>query len=204
MLKPTCPSDAELASRIQHHDEVAFEALFARYGDALARHVTGYVRDETAAEDLVQEIFLRVWTRAEQWSGQGNFKAWLYRIATNLTLNYLRSLRRHPSQPLPPEDDSSWDEWSEEGENLAPGWLVDSASLSPDAAVEQSEEHARLYRSINRLPEEKREVFRLVHEMELSIRDAAGRLGIPEGTVKSRLHYAQKKLSEAWRDPSEE
>ena len=217
------PSDNDLACRIQARDKAAFELLFERYGEAVARLLGGMVRGEPAAEettqDLLQETFLRVWTRAEQWHGGGSesvgpesaglesagsesggsFKAWLYRIATNLALNHLRSARRHPAQPLPGED-----EWSEEEDSPAPGWLVDSAALGPDAAMEQSEEQARLYRAINRLPEEKREVFRLVHEMELSIHDAAGRLGIPEGTVKSRLYYAQKKLNEVWRDPNEE
>ncbi len=200
--------DASLAYRIQARDEAAFELLFERYGEALARHLGGMVRGGTAADDtaqdLVQETFLRVWTRAEQWNGQGSFKAWLYRIATNLALNHLRSLRRHPTEPLPGVDEGPWDEWSEAEDTPAPGWLVDRATLGPDAALEQTEEQARLYRAINELPEQKREVFRLIHEMELSIRDAAGRLGIPEGTVKSRLYYAQKKLAEAWRNPNEE
>ncbi len=213
MINQPFPSDEDLACRIQARDEAAFELLFERYGEALARHLGGMVRGEWSAEeatqDLVQETFLRVWTRAEQWNGKGSFKGWLYRIATNLALNHLRSLRRHPAQPLPGEDEGPWDEWSEEEDTQAPGWLVDAASYAevapgPDAALEQSEERDRLYRAINGLPEEKREVFRLVQEMELSIRDAAGRLGIPEGTVKSRLHYAQKKLSETLGDLPDE
>jgi RNA polymerase sigma-70 factor, ECF subfamily len=208
MLNQPFPSDDDLAGRIQAHDEAAFELLFERYGEALIRHLSGMNHcgpaAEETAQDLVQETFLRVWTHAVQWNRQGSFKAWLYRIATNLALNHLRSLRRHPAQLLPSEDESSWDAWSEEEDTPAPGWLVDSTALGPDAALEQTEERTRLYRAIRGLPEEKREVFRLVHEMDLSIRDAAGRLGIPEGTVKSRLHYAQKKLGEAWRDPSEE
>jgi RNA polymerase sigma-70 factor, ECF subfamily len=208
MLNPPSPTDDELACRIRVRDESAFELLFARYREALARYLGGMVRGEPAAEavteDLLQETFLRVWTRAEQWNGQGSFKAWLYRVAANLALNHLRGLRRHPAQPIPGEDESAWDEWSEEGETRAPGWLIDSAALGPDMALEQTEERARLYRAINGLAEPKREVIRLVHEMELSIRDAAGRLGIPEGTVKSRLHYAEKQLSQAWRDPHEE
>jgi RNA polymerase sigma-70 factor (ECF subfamily) len=210
MLTQLCPSeddlavkDDALALRIQAGDESAFELLFERYGEALSRHLGRMVQGEPGAEDtaqdLVQETFLRVWTRAEQWNGQGSFRAWFYRIATNLALNHLRSLQRHPVLPLPSED-----EWSDDEETHAPSWLVDSSALGPDAALEKSEEYARLYQAINRLPEEKRQVFRLVHEMELSIRDAADRLGIPEGTVKSRLFYAQKKLTQAWRHPSEE
>lgn len=212
MFNQTSPScqdlpDDEAARRIQAHDEDAFELLYGRYGEALTRHISSIVRADDEAEfiaqDLVQETFLRVWTRAEQWSGQGSFKSWLYRIATNLALNHLRARRRHPAQPLAAEDSGPWDEWSEEEETLAPGWLVDTTTLGPDASLEQAEERARLSQALDRLPEEKREVFSLVHEMELSIRDAAGRLGIPEGTVKSRLHYAEKRFSQAWNELDE-
>jgi len=210
MFHQTSPSnsevacDNEVAHRIQARDEAAFELVYARYNESLARHVFAIVRSEVeagaVAQDLVQETFLRVWIRAEQWSGQGSFKSWLYRIATNLALNHLRAARRHPAQPFTGEDDGPWDEWSEEQETLAPGWLVDTSTLGPHAALEQAEERARLSRTIEGLPEEKREVFRLVHEMELSIRDTAGRLGIPEGTVKSRLHYAEKRFGRKWNE----
>lgn len=193
-------SDDELAGRIRARDEEALALLYERYAAALARHVESVVRDEAAAQDLVQETFLRAWTHAEQWSGEGRYKGWLYRIATNLALNHLRALRRHPAQPLVAEEERPADEWSEEAELFAPGWLVDTSALGPDHLVEQHEEHDRLRRAIDGLPLEKREVFRLVHEMELSIRDAAGRLGIPEGTVKSRLHYAQKRFSQTWQE----
>lgn len=195
-------SDLELAEQVQAQDEAAFEQLYERYQAALLRYLLSILRSQPAAQDVLQETFLRVWTRAEQWNRQGSFKSWLYRIATNLAFNHLRSLRRHPTDPLPPEDDGSWDEWSEE-ETAAPGWLVDSSTLGPQAALDESETRARLRQVINLLPEEKREVFRLVHEMELSIRDTAGRLGIPEGTVKSRLHYAEKRVGEAWRSLNE-
>ncbi len=197
-------SDQEAALRVQHHDEAAFDLLYTRYNEILARHVSSIVRSEAeagpVAQDLVQETFLRVWTRAEQWSGQGSFKSWLYRIATNLALNYLRAVRRHPSLPLAGDDSGPFDEWSEETEIHAPAWQVDTSTLGPDAALEQSEQRARLTQAIDGLPEEKQEVFRLVHEMELSIRDTAGRLGIPEGTVKSRLHYAEKRFSQTWNE----
>ena len=63
-------------------------------------HIARIVREPAATEDLVQEVFLRVWTRAEQWQGSGTVKGWLYRIATNLSLNHLRSVKRRPQQPL--------------------------------------------------------------------------------------------------------
>ena len=75
-----------------------------------------------------------------------------------------------------------------------PGWLVDTASLGPDAVLEQLEQGARLQQIIQDLPEEKRELLHLVHQMEFSLREAADELGIPEGTAKSRLYYAREQV----------
>ncbi len=100
MHQLTTVPDAELAVRTIERDTHAFEALFERYADALHRHVICILHDETAAHDVVQEAFLRVWTRVEQWRGIGPFKAWLYRTATNLALNQLRSVQRRRECPL--------------------------------------------------------------------------------------------------------
>jgi RNA polymerase sigma-70 factor (ECF subfamily) len=189
-------SDSDLIARILEQDSQAFETLFDRYEAGIRRHLFRFVRHPAAAEDLLQETFLRVWTRAEQWHGSGSFKAWLYRIATNLALNHLRSLRRRREQPLEVQD--SWDEDDEE--NLVPAWMIDVSTLGPEAALQRTERHALLRRLVEGLPEEKREVFRLVHEMEMSMRDTADELGIPEGTVKSRLYYARKQLAQAWHE----
>jgi len=190
-------SDQDLVERIRERDAQAFEMLFERYGEMIRRHLARTVRDDAAAQDLVQEVFMRVWTRAEQWSGRGSFKAWLYRIATNLALNHLRSVRRKRERPL-----DVFDEWSddEDGLNPAPAWLIDTSALGPDAALEQAERRARFRQLVEKLPHEKREAFRLVHEMEMSMRDAADELGVPEGTVKSRLYYAKRRLAHQWQD----
>src|SRR5512136_1091780 len=138
----------------------------------IRRHLLHIVRDESTAQDLVQEVFLRVWTRAEQWNESGPFKAWLYRIATNLALNHLRSVRRRREQPL----DAPQEQTEGEDESLAPAWLLDAATLGPDASLELAEEWEQFRRLVEGLPEEKRQVFRLVHQMEMSLRDAADEL----------------------------
>lgn len=182
--------DQELMEQIQAQQTWAFDQLFERYEVALHRHVYGIVRDEPAADDLLQEIFLRVWTHSNQWNGQGAVKGWLFRIATNLALNHLRSRRRHPEQPLElPENLLDEDDLPD-----TPGWLVDTTSLGPAVVVEQIEQAARLQQVLYNLPEEKRELLHLVHQMEFSLREAADELGIPEGTAKSRLHYAREQV----------
>jgi RNA polymerase sigma-70 factor (ECF subfamily) len=190
------PSDGDLVARICSRDARAFEDLLARYEGRIRRHLARIVRAEAAAQDLAQEVFLRVWTHAGQWNGSGSFQAWLYRIATNLAFNHLRSVRRRREQPLPVAE--AWSE--EERDDLIPAWLIDDVTPDPDAIVEQAEERALLRRLVDDLPLEKREVLHLVHDMEMTIQDAAEELGIPPGTVKSRLHYAKRTLAREWQD----
>ena len=97
MSDPT--PDPVLIASIQEQQAWAFEVLFERYAPAIRRHLHSIVRDAPATEDLLQETYLRVWTRAGQWNGQGAVKGWLFRIATNLALNHLRTRKRRPKQP---------------------------------------------------------------------------------------------------------
>lgn len=188
-------NDQELIRRIQAQDAEAFEILFARYQETIQRHLMRIVRHEAVAEDLVQEVFLRVWTRAEQWDGRGGVKAWLYRIGTNLALNQLRSARRRPQQSL----EMFTDEATLEDESSIPGWLIDAAALDPETALELTERRKLFRRLVDSLPEEKRQVFRLIYEAKLELQDVANALGISIGTVKSRLHYGKKRLAHEWK-----
>lgn len=190
------PSDQDLIERVLERDGRALEMLFERYGEMIRRHLARMAGDSAVAQDLLQETFLRVWTRAAQWDGRGSFKAWLYRIATNLALNHLRSMRRRKEQPL--EIAGEWD--SDADEYVSPAWAIDAGAPEPEDVLEMAERHERYRRLVDRLPEEKREVLHLVHEVEMSLQDAADELGIPEGTVKSRLYYAKQRLAQEWRD----
>lgn len=193
------PTDAELLQEVQNHDSEAFEILYERYASALKRHVQSIVHQEDAAADLVQEALICVWQRAEQWNGSGSVRAWLYRIATNLALNYLRSCRRRPQQPLePPVEYLVSDDASDDWETRVPSRLVDSASLRPDVAVERAEEKQQFWSFVDDLPGDKSEVFRMVYESEMDLRSVAAALKIPEGTVKSRLYHSKRKLAVRW------
>lgn len=194
------PSDNELAIRLRDHDQEAFELLSTRYREAVYRHVWQVIHEATAAEDVVQEVFLRVWTHAEQWSGQGAFKSWLFRIATNLALNHVRSVRRRPQLPL----EVPRDEFTEEEEPPVPGWMIDTSEPGPEERLEEAERNHLLRQLVSKLPNEKRAVLYLLHDAEMETRQVAEALGIPEGTVKSRLHYATKRLAQEWRDIAKE
>ncbi len=186
--------DDELARRCAARDEAAFEALFNRHHDAVLRHVLRIVRDRSAADDLVQEVFLRVWNRADQWKGRGTFRAWVFRTATNLALNDLRSRKRRREEPL--ERPSLRED--EDDDDIVPGWMVDASRPGADAVLEREERNRALRRLVDELSEEKREVFRMVYDDEMAIRDVARRLRIAEGTVKSRLHHGRKDIARKW------
>ena len=180
--------------RVAARDQEAFAILFARHRARVTESLRWAIRDPDLAEDLTQEVFLRIWNRAGQWSGQGSFRGWLFRIAKNLSLNQLRSKNRRREQPM--ETPSPWDE--EEEEPPVPGWMIDRAALGPDVALERAEQRRILQDLIDALPEEKREVLQMVYGDEVALREVALRLEIPEGTVKSRLFHARKQLADAW------
>ena len=187
-------SDRALVNRIRRRDPHAFDVLMQRYAEQVKAHLRRIVRDEAAADDLAQEVSLRVWERASQWDGRGPFKAWLMRVATNLALNHLRSTRRKREQPLVFEDRSN----EEDEEGLAPGWMIDRSALGPEQTVDLAEQKELLRDLVDALPEEKRQVLQMVHDQEMELLEVAKALGVPLGTVKSRLHYTVKWLDRQW------
>ena len=192
----TDSSDTALFHRIQSHDQAAFDEVYSRYAAGLRSHLLRILRDESNAEDVLQEVFLRLWTQAAQWDGRGTPRGWLFRIATNQALNQLRSIRRRRQEPLEPASRAEW----QDDEQHIPSWLIDSASLSPDLAAERAEQHSMLRNLVADLPEAQRNVLRLIHEQGLEINEVAQALNIPPGTVKSRLHYATRRLAEYFKD----
>jgi RNA polymerase sigma-70 factor, ECF subfamily len=193
-------TDAELMAHVCEHDASAFDTLSIRYRESIYRHVLATIHDSSAAEDIVQEVFLRIWLHAEQWHERGTFKGWLFRIATNQALNYLRTLHRRRQQPLEAPDDPL----DEDDESSVPTWMVDHAQPGPEVILEQGERSRLVQQLVNELPVEKREVLRLVHDAGMETRQVAEKLGIPEGTVKSRLHYATRRLAREWRNLAQE
>ena len=185
--------DPQLIAQIKERDERAFQQFFERYREQVHQRVRRIVRDDASANDVVQEVFLRVWNRAGQWSGRGTVASWLFRIATHLSLTHLRTVRRRREQRL-----EMLSETVEQETQQVPEWMIEAASERPDARMERADQQRWLRRQVQELSEDKREVFHLIYDAQVEVRDAADRLGIPEGTVKSRLHHGRRQLSQAW------
>ncbi len=185
--------DEDLLHRIRRQDPSALEQLMAHYQPCVVGRILRIVRDEAAAQDLAQEVFLRVWTRSEQWSAQGSAKSWVLSIGTNLALNYVRSAKLRRWRPLQPVRQTE-----DEDEPSTPAWMLDLAAQNPAEVAELAEQHELLGRLLAELPEDRRRMLQMVFEAELRLSEVADRLGIPTGTAKSRLHYTIRRLTEAW------
>lgn len=180
-------TDENLLQRVSQGDADAFEQLYERHSGALARHLQRLVRDPVMADDLLQEVFLRVWERAAQYKGSGSPRSWLYQIASNLALNHLDAVPRRRQQSLEP---ASMDD--DDGDSPLPAWFVDETAITPDAALEQLELRRLLRGVVAILSESKQRVIELVYRADLEISAAATELSVPEGTIKSRLHHARR------------
>ena len=189
-------SDEELVRGVIDGRQEDFAVLFQRYRAEVRRHLQRIHRDDEDAADVTQEVFLRLWHRAGQWRGEGTLLGWLLRIATNLALNHLRSVRRRREQPLEPVLDLE----GEEEDGRVPEWMIDASTLPPDEILDLAERRRLLRGLVTRLPEDRRRVIRLVYDGHMDTRQAASELGIPEGTVKSRIHHARKEIARSWRE----
>ncbi|MBI5833948.1 MAG: RNA polymerase sigma factor [Armatimonadetes bacterium] len=174
-------------------DAAAFEAACAQWRGELQRLALGILRQPDTADDVVQEALLRLWTADPPPSTQGT-RSWLLRVTTNLALNALRSARRRPADPVDP---------ARLGLALAAGAGLAAGSqppATPHQALVRAETDGLYRRALADLPPAQRQIVSLVYESEMRLRDVAEALGVPEGTVKSRLHAARAKLSRRWRE----
>ena len=178
----------------QAGDVAAFEELVVRYERPLWGYLRRFVRDGAVAEDLLQEIFLRVVRAAEDWRQDARFAPWVYTVARNLCTDHARRVATRrarsldaPAQPLR-DDDSSPKRLLDRLDSKTPG-------SEREALSRELREH--LDRAIDELPRDQREVFILREMMDLPFAEIAATVGAPEGTVKSRMSLALQKLREA-------
>ena len=186
-------SDEELLRRCRANDDAtAFESLVHRYETELFSYLRRYLGSAEMAEDVFQATFLQVHLKKEHFEDGRRFRPWLYAIATNQAIDAQRRNRRHRMASL--------DARAGDGDDV--GSLVEMLEGDEGTAVEQLEsEEARQWvrTAVDALPETLRGALLLVYHQGLKYREAADVLGIPVGTVKSRLNAALVRLNESWR-----
>jgi RNA polymerase sigma-70 factor (ECF subfamily) len=176
---------AELISRAKRLDPAAFDDLVDRYSSRLYSFLYRFTGRPHDAEDLVQEVFVRVVRMIEHYRHDGRFEAWLFRIARNLARDRARQVGRTPdTSPLGGVHE----------ELLAAGGPRQTPGPSPPEALEAAEGVDRLQEGLARLNAEEREVIMLRHYSNMSFSEVAELLGTPLGTALARAHRGLAKL----------
>jgi len=190
-VEPSGPTDEVLLEQFSDRgDESAFEVLVHRYEQELFNYLRRYLGQAEMAEDVFQATFLQIYLKKEQFQQGRRFRPWLYTIATNQAIDAQRRNKRHRMVSLDNRPG---------GDDVAA--LVEVlAGTEPTAAqrYEQEEAKAWVRAAVDDLPDQLKATLLLVYHQGLKYREAADALGIPVGTVKSRLHSALVKLNESW------
>ncbi len=179
-----------------HGSRRAFEELVHRYEQELYSYLRRYLNDATMAEDVFQATFLQLHLKADQFEEGRKVRPWLYTIATNQAIDAQRRNRRHKMVSLDRRGHH------EAGRDDVGSLVELLTSREPGVAanLEGEERRAWVRKAIEQLPEALREAVLLVYYQGLKYREAADVLGIPVGTVKSRMHAAILKLNQSWTD----
>lgn len=199
-------SDADLITALIAGSPMALEALYDRHADAVHGAARRLSRDPSMAEDIVQETFLALWNRAEQFdASRGSVAAWLLTIARNRAVDHLRAAGRHHRaaafSSLTPDAATadSLVEWlAAAGRIVAAG----GAGADPEAALLRNDDRSRLVAALALLAPVERCVVALAYMSGLSQSEISARLGWPLGTVKTRTKRALRHLRDRLEESS--
>jgi len=168
-------------------DRVTFEKLVKRYERELYNYLRHYLGNAEMAEDVFQATFFLVHQKCRLYEEGRSFRPWLYRIATNQAIDAKRRNKRHLALSLDSQNPLEEDTW-----NYATQLASEETDPGDSAAGLERGKHVR--EAVEKLPETLRQVLYLVFFQGMKYHEAAETLGIPFGTIKSRLNIAFKKL----------
>ncbi len=194
ICQPSPPDpDQDLVARAREGDTRAFDKLILKYGDklyGLIYHMTSHKED---THDLLQEIFARAYQSLRNFRGQALFSTWIYQIAVNHTLNFLRKRKRRAGLSLNEMDPSS---------PYDPALIDRTHEANPERQTDLKELQMTMNEAMQKLSESHRMVVTMFDIQGMSHADIAKLLHTYEGTIRSRLHYAhlqlQSALQETW------
>lgn len=166
-------NEQELLQQIALGNAGAFEQLFTHYKDTVYSFAFHFTRNAIAAEEIVQEIFLRVWLRREALPAIDNLEAWIYTLTRNLSFDFLRKIAN---------EEAVKNNWSQQA----------AAFTTTQEEIELRQYQNFLAEAVQQLPAQQKQVYQLIKENGLKYEDAARQLGLSLNTVKSHLGAAMK------------
>jgi RNA polymerase sigma-70 factor (ECF subfamily) len=174
------PADEELMRRYGGGDAGAFETLYRRHRGPVYRFLLRQVNDTASAEELFQDVWMRVIDARGRYEARAKFSSWVYAIAHNRLMDFYRASGK--VKFLAPEQ-------AEEALDNMP-----ADELPPEALIDRKRAAARLLAALAELPAVQREAFLLQQEGDLSVEEIGAATGVSRETAKSRLRYALAKL----------
>jgi RNA polymerase sigma-70 factor (ECF subfamily) len=172
-------TDEQLVEKYLQGDKSALEFLIKRYLTPIFNFILGYVKEEAVADDLTQEVFVKVWKKIKKFDNQYKFKNWLYVIAKNTSLDYLKKNQAINFSALNLED-----------ENLFFEDLIKETSASPHTALSLAQDAAVVNAAVDKLPGKYQETIKLHYHSGYKFREIAEILKESIETVKSRNRRA--------------
>lgn len=186
--------DLAWMARVKQGDAAAFEELIEAHQHRVIGTVAKMLGDETDAEDIAQQVFVRIWRSAPRYQPTAKFTTWLFKITRNLVFNELRRRKRHPAYSL--------DRSAEEDE--PPLQLADQSSKEPDTVLLDEEMQTAIQRAIDGLPEVQRMAIILRRYDDISYEEIGEILALSVPAVKSVIFRARTELREKLRRYLEE
>ena len=175
--------EQEFVTRAQNGDAEAFNPLVNKYQHKIYNLIYQQLRDRETAEDLSQEVFLKAWRALPDLKDQSIFYTWIYKIAVNCCIDYIRKRKRqfvYACEELPEDPD-----------DVLP---MLQTQPSPCEILEKEELGEIIRRAVHKLPSGQRSAFRLRYFHEISVKEIASRMNRSEGTIKTHLHQARRNL----------
>ena len=187
-------ADEVLLAAYRQGDSAAFELLLGRYRGPIFNFLLRSARDRGRAEELYQDVWMKVIERCDEFRGDAKFSTWLYTIARNLCIDHQRKMKFRGHASLDAPQPSS-------GQSI--GELVSSFGPSTEQLAAGRLLGDRIARAVEGLPDEQREVFLLRQLQGLAFKEIAAVVGVPTNTVKSRMRYALERLQQTLSDLEE-
>ena len=179
------PDDRELVARAQKQDAVAYDELIRTYHGKIYALVYNMTSNREDTEDVVQEVFVKAYSALARFKGDSSFYTWIYRIAVNRTINFVKRRKKREGFSLDDVDG---------GIERDPAYVELSARESPFRDATLSELQEKLNKALQKLSDKHRSVV-VLHDIEGVPHDEIARmLGVSSGTVRSRLFYARQIL----------
>jgi RNA polymerase sigma factor (sigma-70 family) len=175
----TDSNDFELVELFQNGNEASFNELVRRYQEKIYWVARRFVNDHDQADDIVQEVFIKVYSALKQFRGESSVYTWMYRVAVNVALNALRKQRIR--------DFIRIDDFFE---------TADDENSQPDAIAEKNEQHKLIEEAIAQLPEKQKAVFILRYHEELPYEEISHILKTSIGGLKANYFHAAKKIGD--------